>query len=163
MIRRPRSLRRLREFHRTFPVVAILGMRQVGKATLARALAGRTLPPGNHFDLEDPRSVARLADPTLELEPLRGLVAIVAGLASASTRVARANPVRPEGGGPVDGLWQRWVAIIGLGIMSGGPSPARARRPRRHVASTCVARRFAPPNARRTTSPPGSGRLPDSL
>ncbi len=57
-------------------MVAILGMRQVGKTTLARALAGRTLPPGNHFDLEDPRSVARLADPMLALEPLRGLVVL---------------------------------------------------------------------------------------
>ncbi len=57
-------------------MVAILGMRQVGKTTLARALAGRTLPPGNHFDLEDPRAVARLADPMLALEPLRGLVVL---------------------------------------------------------------------------------------
>lgn len=54
-----------------FPVVALLGSRQVGKSTLAREL-----DPSVVFDLEDPRHVARLADPMLALEPLRGLVVI---------------------------------------------------------------------------------------
>ena len=54
-----------------FPVVALLGSRQVGKSTLARALG-----PSVVFDLEDPRHVARLADPMLALESLRGLVVI---------------------------------------------------------------------------------------
>ncbi len=76
IIRRPRSLHRVRALHRTFPVVAILGMRQVGKTTLARALASRGVPPENRFDLEDPRSIARLSDPMLALEPLRGLVVL---------------------------------------------------------------------------------------
>ncbi len=75
MIRRTRNLSRLRRLLRNFPVVGILGPRQVGKTTLARALTGRQ-SPANHFDLEDARSVARLADPMLALEPLRGLVVL---------------------------------------------------------------------------------------
>ncbi len=56
--------------------MAILGPRQVGKTTLARAIAvgwkGRTTT----FDLEDPRDIERLSDPTTALRPLRGLVVI---------------------------------------------------------------------------------------
>jgi predicted AAA+ superfamily ATPase len=76
VIFRARSIARVRELHRTFPVVAILGVRQVGKTTLARTLAGSRAPPENRFDLEDPRSVARLADPMIALDPLRGLVVL---------------------------------------------------------------------------------------
>ncbi len=57
------------------PVVALLGARQVGKTTLARELAARRQDV-SHFDLEDPRDLARLDEPTLALEPLRGLVVI---------------------------------------------------------------------------------------
>ncbi|MDE2982617.1 MAG: ATP-binding protein [Gemmatimonadota bacterium] len=57
------------------PVVALLGARQVGKTTLARALATE-MGATAHFDLEDPRDLARLDEPTLTLEPLRGLVVI---------------------------------------------------------------------------------------
>jgi predicted AAA+ superfamily ATPase len=55
-------------------VVALLGPRQCGKTTLARAF----VPPGsiNYFDLEDPRSLARLAEPDTALRPLKGLVVI---------------------------------------------------------------------------------------
>ncbi len=53
------------------PVVALLGARQVGKTTLARELAARRQDV-SHFDLEDPRDVAKLDEPTLALEPLRG-------------------------------------------------------------------------------------------
>ena len=56
-------------------VVAILGARQVGKTTLARDLAGRRRRV-TYFDLEDPRHLARLDEPTLALEPLRGLVVL---------------------------------------------------------------------------------------
>jgi len=55
-------------------MVALLGPRQCGKTTLARALAaGRR---GELYDLEDPRSVRRLDQPMTALEPLRGLVVI---------------------------------------------------------------------------------------
>ncbi len=55
-------------------VVALVGPRQCGKTTLAHTLArqGRT----SYFDLEDPRSVAQLAEPMTALEGLRGLIVI---------------------------------------------------------------------------------------
>lgn len=62
---------RLRELLDDFPVVGLLGARQIGKTTLARSLAGADAA---RFDLEDPRDVARLTDPMRALEPLRGLV-----------------------------------------------------------------------------------------
>ena len=74
MFARDQHLAELQRLLRSFPVVALIGPRQVGKTTLARALAaGR---PATRFDLEDERDVARLADPLLALEPLRGLVLI---------------------------------------------------------------------------------------
>ena len=69
-------LRRLRLLLREFPVVALLGARQVGKSTLARQLAASHRGPTTWFDLEDPTDLARLADPGLELRPLRGLVVL---------------------------------------------------------------------------------------
>ena len=56
------------------PAVALVGPRQVGKTTLARAL----LAPGsaNWFDLEDPQVEAQLATPMVALKDLRGLVVI---------------------------------------------------------------------------------------
>nr|WP_246336279.1 ATP-binding protein [Flexivirga oryzae] len=52
----------------------IVGARQVGKTTLARTI----VPTGsaNYFDLEDPVDLARLAEPMLALEPLRGVIVI---------------------------------------------------------------------------------------
>ena len=74
-IPRPAHLTELRRKLGNNPVVALLGARQVGKTTLARALATET-GAAAHFDLEDPRDLARLDEPTLALEPLRGLVVI---------------------------------------------------------------------------------------
>jgi hypothetical protein len=72
----PRSgdLARLRQLLRAYPVVGILGPRQVGKTTLARDLLESPRGETTVFDLEDPADVARLADARLALEPLRGLV-----------------------------------------------------------------------------------------
>jgi predicted AAA+ superfamily ATPase len=55
-------------------VVALMGPRQCGKTTLARQF----VPPDalNYFDLEDPRSLARLSEPDTALRSLRGLVVI---------------------------------------------------------------------------------------
>lgn len=76
MFGRTTELHQIRALLRTSPVVAILGPRQIGKTTLAREIA-RTWPaPTTTFDLEDPRDIARLADPTTTLRPLRGLVVI---------------------------------------------------------------------------------------
>lgn len=74
MIDRRRHLERLSWLFRTFPVVAILGARQVGKTTLARALAEIRGGPVTHLDLESAADLALLADPELVLGPLRGLV-----------------------------------------------------------------------------------------
>ena len=68
-----RSVRRLL---RQAPVVAVLGPRQVGKTTLARQVATAWRGPTTHFDLEDPRDLARLADPMLALAECRGLVVL---------------------------------------------------------------------------------------
>ena len=57
-----------------YPVVAVLGARQVGKSTLAQAwLRGRA---STRFDLENPVHLARLADPMLALEDLSGVVVL---------------------------------------------------------------------------------------
>jgi predicted AAA+ superfamily ATPase len=70
------ELSEIRALLRTNPVVTILGPRQIGKTTLAREIARTWAGPTTTFDLEDPRDVARLADPTMALASLRGLVVI---------------------------------------------------------------------------------------
>lgn len=75
LISRPAHLAELRRKLDNNPVVALLGARQVGKTTLARALAAE-LDAAARFDLEDPRDLARLDEPTLALGSLRGLVII---------------------------------------------------------------------------------------
>jgi len=57
-------------------VVAILGARQVGKTTLAGLVIQGRGSRTAFFDLEDPRTLARIEEPTLALEPLRGLVVL---------------------------------------------------------------------------------------
>lgn len=76
MIARPTHLAQLVDKLAGFPVVAMLGPRQVGKTTLARQLAARWDGPVRHFDLEDPDDQARLADPAFVLRPLAGLVVL---------------------------------------------------------------------------------------
>ena len=77
---RPRHLNHIAGLLQRFPVVALVGPRQVGKSTLALQVGQRlqhglsTAGPVTRFDLEDPRHLARFADPMLTLEPLRGLV-----------------------------------------------------------------------------------------
>lgn len=70
------SLLRLRGLVSRHPVVALLGARQVGKTTLARLLADEWDGPVSFFDLEDPVDLARLAEPSLVLRELRGLVVL---------------------------------------------------------------------------------------
>lgn len=59
-----------------FPVVAVLGARQVGKTTLTRAWLGAGPRGSTRFDLENPAHLARLADPMLALERLSGVVVL---------------------------------------------------------------------------------------
>ncbi len=74
MIPRPQHLRELKKLLGTYPVVGIIGPRQIGKTTLAREFARQSKGPTTHFDLEDPRDLARLSDPMFALESLKGLV-----------------------------------------------------------------------------------------
>ncbi len=76
MISRTIHLQQLSRQLAHFPVVAILGPRQVGKTTLARELAAGWDGPVRHFDLEDPDDQARLTDPAFVLRPLTGLVVL---------------------------------------------------------------------------------------
>lgn len=60
---------------RQFPVVALVGARQVGKSTLARTVA-RARESVHYFDLEKEQDLSRLIEPGLALEGLRGLVVL---------------------------------------------------------------------------------------
>lgn len=73
---RERHERRVEKLLREFPVVAILGARQVGKSTLARRIVARRRGPTTYFDLEDRADRSQLADPGLALRGLRGLVVL---------------------------------------------------------------------------------------
>ncbi|HZO11942.1 MAG TPA: ATP-binding protein [Polyangiaceae bacterium] len=75
MIHRKRYLAQLRAALARSPIVSILGPRQAGKTTLARAFVA-TRARVAYFDLENPVDEARLAVPMTTLEPLRGLVVI---------------------------------------------------------------------------------------
>jgi uncharacterized protein len=76
MIPRPDHIRRVTELVAQFPVVAIIGARQVGKTTLAQQIADQADAPVTRFDLEDPADLARLEVPALALESIEGLVVL---------------------------------------------------------------------------------------
>ncbi len=76
LIPRKHHLARVRLLLDEFPVVALLGARQVGKTTLARQLAEAHQEPVAWFDLEDPVDLAKLEAPGFQLRPLRGLVVL---------------------------------------------------------------------------------------
>jgi len=66
----------IRDGLRRSPAVALLGPRQCGKTTLAKAFAAGASEPFCLFDLEHPADEAALRNPLLVLQPLRGLVVI---------------------------------------------------------------------------------------
>lgn len=74
MIPRSGLLFRIRAALKRSRVVALVGPRQCGKTTLAREIVrtGRA----NYFDLEDPGSLARLAEPMTALAGLKDIVVI---------------------------------------------------------------------------------------
>lgn len=74
MIKRPQLLETIRRSLRRSRVVALVGPRQCGKTTLAREIVAPSSV--NYFDLEDPVSLARLAEPMTALAGLRGVVVI---------------------------------------------------------------------------------------
>ena len=75
-IPRQAHLRNLTRLLRENPAGALLGARQIGKTTLARELMRERRGPTTWFDLEHPRDLRQLDEPTLTLEPLRGLVVL---------------------------------------------------------------------------------------
>ncbi len=72
MVQRTELLRQVEYSLKRNPVTAILGPRQCGKTTLAREIGRQE--KAAYFDLEDPQDQARLANPQLTLEALRGVV-----------------------------------------------------------------------------------------
>ena len=76
-ILRTKELGVLKARIKDFKVVAILGPRQCGKTTLARQFA-RSQPPGKvtWFDLESPADLAKLDQPMMALESVRGTVVL---------------------------------------------------------------------------------------
>jgi predicted AAA+ superfamily ATPase len=74
MIPRPRYLKKLNTAIQRSPVTALLGPRQCGKTTLARALGQNC--PATYFDLESQPDVRRLQNPEMVLGALSGLVVL---------------------------------------------------------------------------------------
>jgi predicted AAA+ superfamily ATPase len=75
MIDREFHARQITRLIQSFPVVAILGARQVGKTTLANSIVS-SMNGSTRFDLENPSDLARLADPMLALQGLKGVVVL---------------------------------------------------------------------------------------
>lgn len=75
MIERSYYFNKINELIESNPVTALIGPRQVGKTTLARAIASQ-FESSTFFDLENPASLARLSDPMLALGSLQGLIII---------------------------------------------------------------------------------------
>ena len=71
MINRPDDVLRLQTLIDQFPVTVMLGPRQCGKTTISRMLKA-----DHYFDLENPRDLARLKNPQITLENLKGLIVI---------------------------------------------------------------------------------------
>ena len=74
MIDRARDRQRIELALARSPIVVVVGARQVGKSTLTGEIARATT--ATVFDLQNPRHAARLEEPMLALEGLRGLVVI---------------------------------------------------------------------------------------
>src|SRR5574337_1093573 len=74
MIQRTHVLSQIRRALSRSRVVSLIGPRQCGKTTLARQIVPSDSL--NYFDLEDPASLARLAEPITALADLRGVVVI---------------------------------------------------------------------------------------
>lgn len=74
MIRRTDDEIVLRSALERAPIVLLTGPRQAGKSTLARVVVNA--PSSHVFDLEDPRDLARLEEPTLALSGLDGTVVL---------------------------------------------------------------------------------------
>ena len=71
IIKRVIFIDKINRYLNEYPVTALIGPRQCGKTTLAKAIKA-----DHYFDLENPRDLARLSEAQLTLEHLEGLVVI---------------------------------------------------------------------------------------
>jgi uncharacterized protein len=76
MIERAKKLNHIKSGFDRSPIVSITGLRQSGKTTLAKDFMSQYQGTCTHFDLEDPRSLARLSEPMTALENLSGVIVI---------------------------------------------------------------------------------------
>ena len=76
MLDRPNKLKAIQDGFDRASIVSITGLRQSGKTTIAKEFASKFSGKSTHFDLENPRSLARLTEPMTALEGLSGLVVI---------------------------------------------------------------------------------------
>ena len=74
MIKRTQWHNRIKTALRRSRIITLVGPRQCGKTTLARAFVPEDSI--NYFDLEDPISLARLDEPIIALNSLQGLIVI---------------------------------------------------------------------------------------
>lgn len=74
MILRPRYLARMESALRRSSITALMGPRQCGKTTMARAISGSR--EATYFDMESPADLARLSHPEFALSRAPGLVII---------------------------------------------------------------------------------------
>lgn len=78
-MQRPYYIERITTLSQQFPVICLLGPRQVGKTTIARFYArfiANQSSPIHIFDLENPQDLETLARPQLTLSRLDGLIII---------------------------------------------------------------------------------------
>ena len=68
MIKHTDKLNQIKSGFDRSPIVSITGLRQSAKTTLAKEFASQYQVTCTHFDLEDPRSIARLSEPMTALE-----------------------------------------------------------------------------------------------
>lgn len=76
MIKRREEIRAVQTFLKRYPVVGIVGARQVGKTTLARQIVTQYKSLHTFFDLENPEDISRLSDPMMALKGLKGIIVI---------------------------------------------------------------------------------------
>jgi len=76
MIKREFEVNKITGLLKKYPVVGLIGARQVGKTTLSRVMAQNNKGSSTLFDLENSEDIARLSDPMLALKKLKGLVVI---------------------------------------------------------------------------------------
>ena len=74
MFGRADDVEEVRRLLRLYPVVALLGARQVGKTTLAKEIVRTWTGGTTDFDLEDPHDLERPVDASTTRRPLKGLI-----------------------------------------------------------------------------------------